>query len=134
MRKQKLIEQKMKRMMKITVRGKKSARAVSSLEQETVERILVSSIVKTTAPLVNRAILPVSRLMIRLPTSNSSLKVSRNLVAGAPLAEEMVRRKEVWRCKVVRSDVALLIRRNAMDIGMIQRSPENGSAEKPFCN
>jgi hypothetical protein len=52
------------------------------------------------------------------------LKVSRNLVAGAPLAEEMVRRKEVWRCKVVRSDVALLIRRNAMDIGMIQRSPE----------
>jgi hypothetical protein len=57
------------------------------------------------------------------------LKVSRNLVAGAPLEEEMVRRKEVWRCKVVRSDVALLIRRNAMDIGMIQRSPENGSAK-----
>ena len=61
------------------MRGKKS-RTESPLEEVTVESTLVSSIPKTTEPLANRAILPVSKVIKREPISNSSLKVSRNLV------------------------------------------------------
>lgn len=61
------------------MRGKKS-RTESPLEEVTVESTLVSSIPKTTEPLANRAILPVSKVIKREPISNSSLKVSRNFV------------------------------------------------------
>lgn len=61
------------------MRGKKS-RTESPLEEVTVDKTLVSSMPKTTAPLAKRAILPVSRVIRREPISNSSLKVSRTLV------------------------------------------------------
>lgn len=62
-----------------TVRGKKSRRP-SPFAEQTVERTLVSSIPNTTAPLANRAILPVSKVITRDPISNSSLNDSRILV------------------------------------------------------
>lgn len=62
-----------------TVRGKKS-RTESPLAEVTVDRTLVSSMPKTTEPLANRAIFPVSSVIRRDPISNSSLKVSRTLV------------------------------------------------------
>lgn len=96
------------------MRGKKSLRVVSPLAEVTVERTLVFSMDKTTAPFAKRAILPVSRVMRRLPISNSSVKVSRNLVP--PLPEQIVRRLK-WRHvgKVRRSGFAFRIR-NAIDI------------------
>lgn len=108
------------------MRGKKSARAVSPLEEVTVESTLVSSMDKTTAPLANLAILPVSRVTRRLPISNSSVKVSRNFVADPPLPEEMVRRKATWRRNVWRSGFALLIH-NAMDIGITEKIDQYNS-------
>lgn len=45
-----------------------------------MDKTLVSSMPKTTAPFAKRAILPVSRVIKRDPISNSSLKVSRTLV------------------------------------------------------
>lgn len=71
-----------------TVRGKKS-RLPSLLDEATVERTLVSSMAITTAPLANRAILPVSKLIKRDPTSNSSLKVSRTLVPGTGVCSDV---------------------------------------------
>lgn len=65
--------------MLLTVRGKKS-RTASPLPAATVDKTLVSSMPKTTAPLAKRAILPVSSEITREPTSNSSLNDSRNLV------------------------------------------------------
>lgn len=62
-----------------TVRGKKS-RAASPLDEATVERTLVSSMAKTTEPLANLAIFPVSRVILRDPISNSSANVSRTFL------------------------------------------------------
>lgn len=96
------------------MRGKKSLRGVSPLEEVTVERTLVSSMDKTTAPFAKRAILPVSSVMVRLAISNSSVKDSRSFVPE-PTPEQMVRKpshRHVGRVRR-RSGFALLIR-NAM--------------------
>lgn len=68
------------------MRGKKS-RAPSPLADATVERTFVSSMAKTTAPLANRAIFPVSSVIERDPISNSSLNVSRTFVPVTGFSE-----------------------------------------------
>lgn len=70
-----------------TVRGKKS-RLPSLLAEATVESTFVSSIAKTTEPFANRAILPVSIVIFRVPISNSSVKVSRIFFPETAAASE----------------------------------------------
>ncbi|KAL6960571.1 hypothetical protein U1Q18_038334, partial [Sarracenia purpurea var. burkii] len=69
-----------------TVRGKKS-RTESPLAEATVERTLVSSIARTTAPLAKRAIFPVSNVIFRDPISNSSVNVSRTFVPATGVSK-----------------------------------------------
>jgi hypothetical protein len=65
-----------------TVSGRKSRTGSEDLAAATVERTCVSSIVITTEPFAKRAILPVSKAIMRPPISNSSRKLSSTFRPG----------------------------------------------------
>lgn len=101
-----------------TVSGKKS-RAASPLDDATVERTLVSSMDITTAPLANRAILPVSKVIERDPISNSSLKVSRTFIPGTGICSEMDGDEDAkprWPLQIVRYRRDLHVRYSGSDV------------------
>ena len=88
-----------------TVSGKKS-REPLVLEDATVDRTLVSSMAKTTEPLANLAILPVSIETVRLPTSNSSLNLSRIFRPGTKIdGEGSGSEGEVWKLREPRGSL-----------------------------
>lgn len=100
------------------MRGKKS-RTASPFAEATVERTLVFSMVKTTAPFAKRANFPVSSVITREPISNCSVKMSRCFVVVVAPAEprrpeQMVRKRKPRRVRkcggsLRRSGFALLI-------------------------
>jgi hypothetical protein len=65
-----------------TVSGRKSRTGSEDLAEATVERTCVSSIEITTEPFAKRAILPVSKAIMRPPISNSSRKLSSTFRPG----------------------------------------------------